>query len=186
MPNGRRLASYRPTVRQLLGRTVMVGVGVGLAAAVLVAAVALAGTRSPWIYLVFVPLVAIGGFVLLSELGRHGGVDATEQGLVRVTARAAAARFVPWRQVVDIRTERRGWRTVVVVSLGTGAPWRLRAPYDGRWLSHDPDFEPKLFNLRNLWETYRTWGADYSPPAPGIRPGAVAPPDEPTENPESP
>ncbi|MGH3648377.1 MAG: hypothetical protein ACRDTM_14525, partial [Micromonosporaceae bacterium] len=154
MPNGRRLASYRPTVRQLLGRTVLIGVGVGLVAAVLVIGVALSGSRSPWIYLVFVPLIAVGGFVALSEWGRHGGVDATEHGLARVTARAATTRFVPWRQIVDIRTERSGWRTVVVVPLGSGELWRLRAPYDSRWLSHDPDFEPKLFNLRNLWETY--------------------------------
>ncbi|MGH3737964.1 MAG: hypothetical protein ACRDT6_20475 [Micromonosporaceae bacterium] len=170
MPNGRRLASYRPTVRQLLGRTVLIGVGVGLAATALVLAIAFSGVRSPWIYLVFLPLAAVGGFVVLSELGRHGGVDATEHGLVRVAARAAATRYVPWGKIAEIRTERRGWRTVVVVSLVSGTLWRLRAPYDGRWFSHDPDFEPKLFNLRNLWETHRTWAAEFSPRPTGFRP----------------
>ncbi|MGH3713574.1 MAG: hypothetical protein ACRDT4_08980 [Micromonosporaceae bacterium] len=160
MPNGRRLASYRPTVRQVLGRTVLVGVGVSVAALALVIAVAWSGSRSPLIYLVFLPLAAIGGFVVLSEVGRHGGVDATEEGLVRVTARAAGSRFVAWRQIVDIRTERRGMRTVIVIVLAGGAQWRLRAPYDGKWFNHDPDFEPKLFNLRNLWETYRTRDAE--------------------------
>ncbi|MGH3659089.1 MAG: hypothetical protein ACRDUA_20750, partial [Micromonosporaceae bacterium] len=138
------------------GRTVYVGVMVALAAAVAVLVVAWWGYRSPWLYLFVVPVAASGCFVALSELLLQGGVDATEHGLRRVTRRARGTRFAPWRQVVDIRTERRGWRTVVVVSHASGALWRLRAPYDGRWLSHDPQFEPKLFNLRNLWETYRT------------------------------
>ena len=167
MPDGRLLASYRPTVRQVLGRTLGIGAAVALGTALAVVVVALWGSRSPWIYLVFLPLIATGIFLALAERGRRGGVDATEQGLTRVMPRPAADRFVPWSQVVDIRTERRGWRTVVVIARTTGDQWRLRAPYDGRWLSGDSQFEPKLFNLRNLWETYRTWNTVQRPDTPG-------------------
>jgi hypothetical protein len=137
---------------------------VGVATAAVVVLVALWGSRSPLVYLVFLPLVATAGFVVLSEVLRHGGVDATEQGLTRVTYRATAVRSVPWYQVLDIRTERRGWHTVVVIGQVSGSQWRLPAPYDGRWLFRDPEFEPKVFNLRNLWETYRTSGIDRSEP----------------------
>lgn len=164
MPEGRLLASYRPTVRQLLGRMVVVAAVVGAATAAALVIVALWGARSPWVYLIFLPLTAIVVFVVLAELARHGGVDATDQGLTRVSYRGS--RFLPWRQVLDIRTERRGVRTVVVITQVSGALWRLAAPYDGTWLFRDPDFEPKLFNLRNLWETYRT----RSTPRPADRP----------------
>lgn len=160
MPEGRLLASYRPTVRQLLGRTVLTGAVISAATAVALVLVALWGSRSPLVYLVFLPLLASAGFVVLSEVFRHGGVDATEQGLTRITYRATAVRFVPWHQVLDIRTERRGWHTVVVIGQVSGSQWRLPAPYDGRWLFRDPEFEPKVFNLRNLWETYRTSGIE--------------------------
>lgn len=156
MPERRLLVSYRPTVRQILGRSVVVGLVVGAATTAALLIVALWGARSPLVYLVFLPLVATAVFVVLSEVVRHGGVDATEKGLTQVAHRESAVRFVSWRQVFDIRTERRGWRTVVVVSQVSGAQWRLPAPYDGTWLCRDPHFEPKVFNLRNLWETYRT------------------------------
>ncbi|MGH3663168.1 MAG: hypothetical protein ACRDT8_07475 [Micromonosporaceae bacterium] len=158
MPDDRPLASYRPTVRQFLGRTVFTGTMVALAAVIAVTAAAIWGQSSPLVYLVLLPFVAVAGFVGWTELGRRGGVDATDRGLRRVTFRRRW--FATWQQVADIRTERRGWRTVVVIALTSGAQWRLRAPYDSRWLSHDPDFEPKLFYLRNLWETHRTWHLD--------------------------
>ncbi|MGH3655567.1 MAG: hypothetical protein ACRDUA_02815, partial [Micromonosporaceae bacterium] len=63
MPDGRLLVSYRPTVRQLLGRTVYVGVLVASAAALVVLVVAWAGYRSPWLYLFVVPVAASGCFV---------------------------------------------------------------------------------------------------------------------------
>ena len=163
MADGRLVVSYRPTLRQLMGRTVFTGVMTALGAVAALVGIALTGARSAWVYLVFLPLVAVLVFVVATELSRHGGVDATEHGLRRVTLRRASARFVPWHQVADISTERRGWRTIVVVTLRSGGQWRLRAPYDSRWLSHDPDFEPKLFRLRNLWETYRTWSTEGSP-----------------------
>jgi hypothetical protein len=144
---------------------VLTGAAISAATAVAVVLVALWGSRSPLVYLVFLPLLGSAGFVVLSEVLRHGGVDATEQGLTRVTYRATAVRSVPWHQVLDIRTERRGWHKVVVIGQVCGSQWRLPAPYDGRWLFRDPEFEPKVFNLRNLWETYRTSGIESSGPA---------------------
>jgi len=44
---------------------------------------------------------------------------------------------------------------VVAAYLDSGRVIRLRAPYDGGLLDHDPDFERKFFTLRNLWETHR-------------------------------
>jgi hypothetical protein len=133
-----------------------VGLVVGIVATAAVMVVAFWGSRSPLVYLVFVPLVATGVFVVFSEVMRHGGVDATAQGLTRVAYRASASRFVAWHQVLDIRTERQGWYTFVVIGQVSGTRWRLFAPYDGKWLCRDPEFEPKVFYLRNLWETYRT------------------------------
>jgi hypothetical protein len=62
---------------------------------------------------------------------------------------------VPWRRVEDLRTERRGGRIRISVYLAGGHALRLPAPYDGRLLSADPQFERKLFMLRHLWETHR-------------------------------
>ena len=41
-------------------------------------------------------------------------------------------------------------------------------PYDGRWLAADPEFERKLFMLRNLWETHRTFARDPSHDVPVV------------------
>ncbi|MFC7545570.1 hypothetical protein [Plantactinospora sp. GCM10030261] len=65
--------------------------------------------------------------------------------------------FVPWDRVTDIRAERRRRRTVVVVYGADGVVRRLRAPYDGELLAHDPRFERKLFLIQHLWETHRSW-----------------------------
>jgi hypothetical protein len=40
----------------------------------------------------------------------------------------------------------------------------LRAPYHGRLLASDPGFERKLFMLRNLWETHRTFAIEHDHP----------------------
>jgi len=69
----------------------------------------------------------------------------------------ANRRFGPWRRVVEVRIERQGGRLVVIVYLDTGVAIRLAAPYDGVLLGRDPSFEAKYFQLRNLWETHRTW-----------------------------
>ena len=55
-------------------------------------------------------------------------------------------------------------RTQVVVYLDTGQTAWLRAPYHGRLLASDPGFERKLFMLRNLWETHRTFAIEHDHP----------------------
>ncbi|MFD0821871.1 hypothetical protein ACFQ0D_26950, partial [Micromonospora zhanjiangensis] len=65
--------------------------------------------------------------------------------------------FAPWRQVVDVRAERRRRRTVVMIYLDGDAALRMRAPFDGELLGRDPRFEQKLFMIRQLWETHRDW-----------------------------
>jgi len=59
--------------------------------------------------------------------------------------------------IVALRAERRGSRNVVALYLDSQAVLRLRAPYDGRLLAHDPQFERRVFLLRDLWETHRRW-----------------------------
>jgi hypothetical protein len=51
-----------------------------------------------------------------------------------------------------------------VVYLDTGQTAWLRAPYHGRLLASDPGFERKLFMLRNLWETHRTFAIEHDHP----------------------
>lgn len=65
--------------------------------------------------------------------------------------------FIAWRQVVDIRAERRRRRTVIAIYAEDGSARRLRVPYDGHLLGRDPHFERKLFMIFHLWETHRDW-----------------------------
>jgi hypothetical protein len=161
MPDGGVLVAYRPTWRQAAGRGLFLGLVLALVA---VAGLLLRGPRQPGLPGVLVSVAAfavgVGGSALL---GRRLGVDATGAGL-----RAAGRRGrVSWQRVVDVRTERRGSQSVVMVDLDTGRVWRLPAPYDGPALARDPEFEQKLFTLRNLWETYRTSLPEFPDPAGG-------------------
>jgi hypothetical protein len=63
----------------------------------------------------------------------------------------------PWHRIEDLRAERRGGRTHVAVYLDSGQVLRLLAPYDGGLAARDPQFERKLFMLRHLWETHRSF-----------------------------
>jgi hypothetical protein len=85
--------------------------------------------------------------------GRREGTDVDDRGLHPVPA--APARYLPWPRVVLLRPEHRDGRTHVVAHLDTGEVIVLRAPYDGRLLARDRDFDRKMFVLRHLWETYR-------------------------------
>lgn len=158
------LARFRPTRCQAASRGAARGAGIGtLAAVVLAALVAVAGSgarRDLW-PAVLVPLLggALLGAVAGLFAGRSTGVDADDLGLHRVPPVPAALwppPFAPWQRISDIRAERRGSRTVVAIYLDFGPVSRLPAPYDGRWLERDAQFEWKLFTLRNLWETHRT------------------------------
>ncbi len=157
------LASFRPTRRQLVGHWLYLGL---LASAGLLAVAAVpvivgllgAGPRPDPL----LPAWALWGLSpvplgLLVGLAAPGGAGAVvdDRGVRRVPSSSGAVGA--WTAIVDIRAERRAGRTAVALYLDTGAVVRLRAPYDGRLLGHDPDFERKVFTLRNLWENHRRW-----------------------------
>jgi hypothetical protein len=157
------LARFRPTVAQAAGR----GAARGLTAGAILALAAglfgsvVGGLIWPVAVVTFL-FVGTGGGALLGALGgRDAGVDADDLGLHRVPAYPPLSPppLAPWREIADIRAERRGGRTVIAIYLASGLVLRLAAPYDGRLFAHDPEFESKLFTLRHLWETHRSWGA---------------------------
>ncbi len=148
MGDGHALVSFRPTWRQAVGHGLLAGV-VCAVVALAVAFVVPAELRTA---VLVAPLaVALAGVVA----GRRCGTEIDEYGIRRTMP---ALPFVAsWRQVVDIRPERRRRRTVVAVYLDSGETLRLPAPYDGLWLARDPFFERRLFILVHLWETHRDW-----------------------------
>jgi hypothetical protein len=93
------------------------------------------------------------GAVLGLVFGREDGADIDDAGIRFVTGSTPA--YATWRRIADLRTERHGGRIQVAVYLDGGSSVRLGAPYDGRLLAADPEFERKLFMLRHLWETHR-------------------------------
>ncbi|HKS98225.1 MAG TPA: hypothetical protein VJT31_01745 [Rugosimonospora sp.] len=162
------MASFRRTRRQVLGHHLYLGAlaGSGLAIAVglwlLVRRIG--GDTDPRGYLagwLVAALLPVAVALVTAVAGRRTGVDADDAGLRRVPA--AADGYWPWPRVVDIRAQRRGARTVIAIDLDSGVVLRLPAPYHGRLLGADPEFEHKYFTLRNLWETHRR--ASARPPA---------------------
>lgn len=101
-----------------------------------------------------VPAPLVVGVVAGLATGRRPGVVLDPLGMHRLPA--VRDGFTPWRQVLDVRTERRRRRTAVVVYLRDGSAVRLPAPYHGGLLGRDPGFERKLFTICHLWETHRT------------------------------
>ena len=83
--------------------------------------------------------------------GRGTNID--DRGIHPVPAPSAVD--APWHRVADLRPERRGGRTRVAVYLDSGEIALLTAPYDGRLLGRDREFERKLIMLRHLWDTHR-------------------------------
>jgi hypothetical protein len=160
------LVTFRPTWRQALSAGLRAG-GAGTSVLALVAAAATAvpplaeritGTTLglpqlpplAWIaVLVPLPLGTLGGLLL----GRQVGVRLDGVGVHPLTL--APQSVAAWGRVMDIRTERRRRRTVIVLYLRDGSIVRLRAPYDGGLLGRDPQFERKLFMIRHVWETHR-------------------------------
>ncbi len=148
----------RPTAAQAAGRGVHAGALVG-AAGTLVAGVAglfvTGGLGLVGWVAVLAPLM-IGGSIgagLGLAFGRAEGVDIDALGIRAVPAAVHA--YASWPHVADVRTERHGGRIQVAVYLRDGQSVRLRAPYDGRMLAADPEFEHKLVLLRHLWITHR-------------------------------
>lgn len=143
------LVSFRPTWRQAIGHGLSAGV---VCAGIALAVAFVAPTEVRFAVLVAPPLVvSLSGVVA----GRRRGTEIDEYGIRR--AMPALRGVASWRQVVDIRPERRRRRTVVAVYLDSGQTLRLPAPYDGLWLARDPFFERRLFMLVHLWETHRDW-----------------------------
>jgi len=147
--DGYALVSFRPTWRQAIGH----GLWAGVVCAIVALAVAFVVPARPRpVILVAPPLaIALAGVAA----GRRGATEVDEYG-IRRTAPALPG-VASWRQVVDIRAERRRRRTIVAVYLDSGETLRLPAPYDGLWLAGDPFFERRLFMLVHLWETHRDW-----------------------------
>jgi hypothetical protein len=156
------VVSFRPTLAQALGRGALLGGLVGMTGGLVVLALvgcdvaAFRPQLSPWLSLA-APLVAgvAVGAVAGLLFGRQEGADIDDIG-IHVVPQIPDG-FASWQQIADVRTERRGGRTNVAVYLDTGRILRLRAPYDGRWLAADREIERKLFMLRNLWETHRSF-----------------------------
>jgi hypothetical protein len=161
------MVRFRPTYPQAVGRGVFVGGLVGTAAAVIIALALAAGLDRPglptWLA-VATPLVValLAGALLGMALGRDAGADVDDLGIQPVPAEQVP--FLAWSSVHDLRVERRGGRKQVAVYLDTGQVSRLPAPYDGRLFAADPQFEQKLFMLRHLWETHRTFRLNHGQP----------------------
>jgi hypothetical protein len=147
--DGQALVSFRPTWRQAIGH----GISVGLVCAVVALALMFAVPAGLRVTVLVTPSLAaaLAGVVT----GRRCRTEIDEHGIRRTMP--ALPGVASWRQVVDIRPERRRRRTVVAVYLDSGETLRLPAPYDGLWLARDPFFERRLFVLLHLWETHRDW-----------------------------
>ncbi|MEU4688041.1 hypothetical protein [Actinoplanes sp. NPDC023714] len=153
-------ATFRPTWQQALGHGLYLG-ALGAVAGVttgVIAHLAWSGDGGPpgwmWAALLLVPLLL--GAVLGVAAGRRTGVEVGNRG-IRTTS-VFAEGVAPWQQVVDLRAERRGRRTVVSVYLESGDSVQLHAPYSGGFFAADPQFELKLFTLSHLWRSHRFGG----------------------------
>jgi hypothetical protein len=152
--------TFRPTRQQAIGRGLYIGGLAGLITCGVLGILAtvglcrLLGAPDHLVpVLLFAPLPV--GIVLGCLLGlaycRHDGADVDELGIQR------ASGHVAWRSIADLRAERRGGRTRVAVYCHTGPTGWLEAPYTGRLLATDPEFERKLFMLRNALATHRNF-----------------------------
>lgn len=152
------MLSLRPTAVQAAGRGVYHGALAGSAGSLIIFLVVVIIAHEPGLIAlvaVFAP-VLIGGWVgagLGLWFGRYEGADIDDLGIRFVPDMAPA--YAAWPDVEDVRVERHGGRLHVAVYHDDGWSVRLRAPYDGRLLAADPEFERKLFLLRHLWETHR-------------------------------
>ena len=160
------MVSFRPTATQALGRGACIGAGVGLLLLSALALLAWAGLMSRFDVPRFdVPLwLTVAGPLAVCPVvgasfgllfGRDEGADVDDFGIHTVPRTAGGD--APWHRIEDVRAERRGARTHVAVYLDSGRIVRLLAPYHGGIMARDPEFERKLFMLRHLWETHRSF-----------------------------
>ncbi|MGH8794985.1 MAG: hypothetical protein ACRDXX_20380 [Stackebrandtia sp.] len=146
---------YRLTSSQVAGRALRIGCGTAVIAAA--ATVLVTAGDVPGLELLAVPAAFVAGAAVAFPLVRRGGVDLDESGVRPVIPGPARRECASWQDIVELRAERRGARTVPVIYLDSGKVWRLRTPYDGVLLGGDPHFDEKVCTMRNMWETYRNW-----------------------------
>jgi hypothetical protein len=125
----------------------------GLGGAVVAIVVALVVGGPLWIAVLVPPVAGAAGALVALAVGRDEGADVDDVGVRPVPDLAQG--LLPWQRIEELRTERRGGRTGVAVYLVGGRAVRLPAPYDGRLLGADRQFERKLIMLRHLWEAHR-------------------------------
>jgi hypothetical protein len=145
-------ARFRPTWQQALGRGLYLGALLSVLGVTIVLLTTLLATPPPWLWALPAAL-AVAGVPAGVLIGRRAGTEVTARGI-----RTATRSVEPWSQVVDLRAERRGARTVVSVYLESGASVQLAAPYSGELFAADPQFELKVFTLANLWRSHRFGG----------------------------
>jgi len=141
-------ASFRPTRRQSAGRGLYLG---AIVATVLLGAAALIEPPT-WAWVLLLAGSPLAGATAGLAIGRRAGAQVCAGG---IRTRSGLA---PWHQVVDLREERRGGRTVVSVYLDSGASLVLQAPYSGGLFAADPRFEVKMFALSHMWRSHRFGG----------------------------
>jgi hypothetical protein len=156
--------TFRPTCLQALGRGAYLGGLAGLVGCLVITVLAVTGvTRwlgAPAPIVLLLPLAPVlVGLVVGGLLGpfccRQSGADVDDLG-IRIVPRRPGG-HTSWQRIEDLRAERRGGRTRVTIYSGSGQIGWLRAPYTGRWLAGDPEFERKLFMLRNVLATHRSF-----------------------------
>jgi hypothetical protein len=151
--------TFRPTWQQALGRGLYLGTlvsAIGISVALLVTVAVLAWTEGAappvwlWAMLAFGPPLS----------GALVGTPACRRTKVRICAGGiqTGSGLASWSQVVDLRAERRGGRTVVSLYLESGVNLQLQAPYSGELFAADPRFEGKMFALSSLWRSHRFGG----------------------------
>jgi hypothetical protein len=156
-------ARFRPTWQQALARGVYLGALTAGGAVLITLLGVIVGLMSSqaelppaWLWAVLTVAPPLVGGLAGVSVGRRFGTDIDAGGIRTVPGFTHGVE--PWSQVVDLRAERRGGRTVVSVYLESGAAVQLRAPYDGELLAADPQFEHKLFALSHLWRSHRFGG----------------------------
>ncbi|WP_250006086.1 hypothetical protein [Actinoplanes sp. M2I2] len=145
-------ATFRPTCRQALGRGLYLGSLVALG--VVLITMVLAPPGPLWVAALAGPVVP--GALIGLLVGRMTGTQISARGIRTVSIFHGGV--APWNEVVDLRAERRGGRTVVSVYLDSGASVQLQAPYSGGLFAADPGFEGKMITLSHLSRSHRFGG----------------------------
>ncbi len=151
-------ATFRPTWHQALGRGLYLGSIGAILVTLITVALILIGFVDPSRELFAAVAMGppLGGALVGVLVGRVTGTQISARGIR--TLSMFRGEVAPWDEVVDLRAERRGGRTVVSVYLDSGASVQLHAPYSGELFAADPRFEGKMFALSHLCRSHRFGG----------------------------